>query len=90
MAATGNPVLQMVLPMAEMVGYLRDGVGELVRRAGLQLLELMMEAEGQELVGASRANPRRNERRTAGARAGLLRDDGAEGAATAAAGAHDG
>lgn len=51
MAATGNPVVQMVLPMAEMVGYLREGVGELVRRAGLQLLELMMEAEVQELVG---------------------------------------
>ena len=51
MAATGNPVVQMVLPMAEMVGYLREGVGELVRRVGLQLLELMMEAEVQELVG---------------------------------------
>ena len=51
MAATGNPVVQMVLPMLEMVGYLREGVGELVRRAGLQLLELMMEAEVQELVG---------------------------------------
>ena len=32
MAATGNPVVQMVLPMAEMVGYLREGVGALVHR----------------------------------------------------------
>ena len=51
MAATGSPVVQMVLSMAEMVGYLRHGVGELVRRAGLQLLELVMEAEVQDLVG---------------------------------------
>ena len=31
--------MQMVLPMAEMVGWLRKGVGELVRQAGLQLIE---------------------------------------------------
>jgi hypothetical protein len=34
MAADGNPAVQMVLPMAEMVGWLRQGVGELVRQAG--------------------------------------------------------
>ena len=40
-AAEGNPAVQMVLPMAEMVGWLRKGVGELVRQAGLQLMELV-------------------------------------------------
>ena len=36
MANDGNPAVQMMLPMAEMVGWLRKGVGELVRQAGLQ------------------------------------------------------
>jgi len=51
MAADGNPAVQMVLPMAEMVGWLRKGVGELIRQAGLQLMDLMMQAEVEELVG---------------------------------------
>jgi len=28
MAAEGNPAVQMVLPLAEMVGWLRKGVGD--------------------------------------------------------------
>jgi transposase-like protein len=51
MAEDGNPAVQMVLPMAEMVGWLRKGVGELVRQAGLQLMDLMMQEEVRELVG---------------------------------------
>jgi putative transposase len=51
MAADGNPSVQMVLPMAEMVGWLRKGVGELVRQAGLQLMDLLMQEEVRELVG---------------------------------------
>lgn len=51
MAADGNPAVQMVLPLAEMVGWLRKGVGELVRQAGLQLMDLLMQAEVEELVG---------------------------------------
>ena len=51
MAAKGNPAVQMMLPMAEMVGWLRKGVGELVRQAGLQLMDLMMQEEVRELVG---------------------------------------
>ena len=51
MAGESNPVVQMVLPMAEMVGWLRKGVGELIRQAGLQLIELLMEEEVRELVG---------------------------------------
>ena len=51
MAAEGNPAVQMMLPLAEMVGWLRKGVGELIRQAGLQLMELLMEEEVRELVG---------------------------------------
>src|SRR6266704_3309125 len=51
MAAGGNPAVQMVLPMAEMVGWLRKGVGALIRQAGLQLMDLMMQEEVRELVG---------------------------------------
>jgi putative transposase len=51
MAAEGNPAVQMVLPMAEMVGWLRKGVGELVRQAGLQLMSLLMEEEVKRLAG---------------------------------------
>jgi transposase-like protein len=51
MAVEGNPAVQMVLPMAEMVGWLRKGVGELIRQAGLQLMELLMQEEVRELVG---------------------------------------
>jgi transposase-like protein len=51
MAADGNPAVQMVLPMAEMLGWLRQGVGELIRQAGLRLMELLMQEEVRELVG---------------------------------------
>src|ERR1700688_3517197 len=51
MAAEGNPAVQMMLPMAEMVGWLRQGVGELIRQAGLQLVGLLMKEEVRELVG---------------------------------------
>jgi putative transposase len=51
MAADGNPAVQMVLPMAEMVGWLHKGVGELIRQAGLQLIQLLMEEEVRHLVG---------------------------------------
>jgi transposase-like protein len=51
MAADGNPTVQMVLPLAEMVGWLRKGVSELVCQAGLQLIDLVMQAEVEELVG---------------------------------------
>ena len=51
MAGDGNPAVQMVLPMAEMVGWLRKGVGELIRQAGLQLMDLMMQEEVRELAG---------------------------------------
>ena len=51
MAADGNPAVQLVLPMAEALGWLKQGVGELIRQAGVQLIGLMMEEEVRELVG---------------------------------------
>lgn len=51
MAAEGSLAVQMVLPMAEMMAWLRKGVGELVRQAGLQLMDLMMQEEVRELAG---------------------------------------
>lgn len=51
MAAAGNPTVQMMLPMADLVGWLHQGVGELVRQAGLQLIQLLMEEEVKQLVG---------------------------------------
>jgi hypothetical protein len=46
MDAAGNPAVQMMLPMAEMVGWLQRGVGEFVRQASLQLMDLLMQEEG--------------------------------------------
>src|SRR5437763_1268004 len=64
MAAEGNPSVQMMLPMAEMVSWLRKGVGELVRQAGLQLMELMMQEEVRDLVGErSQRQPERTANR---------------------------
>ena len=51
MAVEGNPAVQMMLPMAEMVSWLRKGVGELVRQAGLQMMSLLMEEEVRALAG---------------------------------------
>jgi transposase-like protein len=48
--------------MAEMVGWLRKGVGELIRQAGLQLMDLLMQEEVRELVGE---RSRRQSERTA-------------------------
>jgi hypothetical protein len=61
MAAEGNPTVQMVLPMAERIGWLRKGVGELIRQAGLQIIGLLMDEEvGNWWVSA--ADRRRSER----------------------------
>jgi putative transposase len=51
MAAEGNPAVQLVLPMAEALGWLKEGVGELIRQAGVQIIGLVMEEEVRELVG---------------------------------------
>jgi transposase-like protein len=51
LAAKQNPNIQMVLPMAEIVGLLQQGVGHLLREAGLALMSLVMEEEVRHLAG---------------------------------------
>ena len=46
-----NPNLQMIFPMTEVVGWLQEGVGQLMREAGLILMSLVMEEEVRQLAG---------------------------------------
>src|SRR5271169_477343 len=51
LASQDNPNIQMILPMADIVGMLQDGVGHLLREAGLALMSLVMEEEVRHLAG---------------------------------------
>ena len=51
LASEENPPIQMILPMAEVVGLLQEGVGHLLREAGLALMSLVMEEEVRHLAG---------------------------------------
>ena len=51
MAAEKNPNIQMLLPLAEVVSLLQEGVGHLLREAGLALMNLVMEEEVRQLAG---------------------------------------
>jgi putative transposase len=51
LAANQNANIQMVLPMADIVGLLQQGVGHLLREAGLALMSLVMEEEVRYLAG---------------------------------------
>lgn len=44
LATNENPTVQMTLPMAEIVGLLQQGVGHLLREAGLALMSLQQHA----------------------------------------------
>ena len=50
-AAEKNPNIQMLLPLAEVVSLLQEGVGHLLREAGLALMNLVMEEEVRQLAG---------------------------------------
>ena len=50
-ATEENPNIQMVLPLAEIVGLLQEGVGHLLRETGLALMQLVMEEEVKSLAG---------------------------------------
>ena len=50
-ATEGNPAIQMILPLAEIVGLLQEGVGNLLRHAGLELMHLVMDEEVKSLAG---------------------------------------
>jgi len=51
LATEQNPTIQMVLPLAEIVSLLQQGVGNLLREAGLALMHLVMEEEVESLAG---------------------------------------
>jgi putative transposase len=51
LATEQNPNIQMVLPLAEIVGLLQQGVGNLLRQAGLALMHLVMDEEVKSLAG---------------------------------------
>jgi hypothetical protein len=51
LAREENPSIQMIFPMAEVVGLLQEGVGHLLREAGLALVHLVMEEEVRHLAG---------------------------------------
>jgi putative transposase len=46
-----NPTIQTILPMTEIVGMLQEGVGHLMREAGLLLMMGVMEEEVRHVVG---------------------------------------
>src|ERR1700687_2541350 len=52
LAREQNPNLQMIFPMTEVVGLLQEGVGHLMREAGLAVISLVMEEEVRQLAGA--------------------------------------
>ncbi len=51
MAVEANPAIQMMLPMADIVGMLQQGVGNLMREAGLLLMQQVMDEEVRQLAG---------------------------------------
>ena len=51
LATEQNPHIQMVLPMSEIVCLLQQGVGHLLREAGLALMRLVMEEEVRHVAG---------------------------------------
>ncbi len=51
LAAEQNPNIQMILPLADIVGMLQEGVGNLLRQAGLELMHLVMDEEVRSLAG---------------------------------------
>jgi hypothetical protein len=51
LAREQNPDLQMIFPLTEVAGLLQEGVGHLLREAGLALMNLVMEEEVRHLAG---------------------------------------
>jgi putative transposase len=50
-ATEENPNIQMILPLADIVGLLQQGVGNLLRETGLALMQTVMEEEVRHLAG---------------------------------------
>ena len=49
--AEQSSAVQLILPLAHVVTMLQEGVGNLLREAGLQLMSLIMEEEARQLAG---------------------------------------
>src|ERR1700730_19272813 len=47
-----NPVVQLMLPMIEILALAKQGAGELVREAGLRTILLAIQQEADALTGA--------------------------------------
>jgi len=50
-ATEQNPNIQTILPLADIIGMLQRGVGNLLREAGLALMQTVMEEEVRQLAG---------------------------------------
>ena len=50
-ATEKNPNIQMILPLADIVGLLQEGVGNLLRETGLALMQTVMDEEVRHLAG---------------------------------------
>jgi transposase-like protein len=68
--------IQLLLPAVEIAAAMREGVGELIRRAGLELIGLLMEQEVEELVGKRHRQSAQRQAYRWGKEAGWCRIDG--------------
>jgi hypothetical protein len=68
--------IQLLLPAIEIVAAMREGVGELIRRTGLELIGLLMEQEVEELVGKRHRQSRQRSAYRWGKEDGWCRIDG--------------
>src|SRR5258708_1235089 len=51
LATEQNPKIEMIVAMGDIVGLLEEGVGNLLRHAGLELMHLVMDEEVKSLAG---------------------------------------
>src|SRR5947209_4010102 len=79
-ATEHNPNIQMVLPLAEIVSLLQQGVGNLLRETGLALMHLVMEEEVKSLAGERHEQHEGRGAHRLGERGRLLRGGWPEGA----------
>ncbi len=79
-ATEQNPNIQMMLPLAEIVGLLQQGVGNLLRETGLALMQAVMEEEVRHRAGGQPPAARRTACASLGQGRWLLRSRRAEGA----------
>ena len=86
MMEEGDPAVRMVLPMAEAMAWLKQGVGALIQQAGVQLAGADDGAGGAGTGWGAEQAASRSPGPPLGQRGGLLRGDGTEGGDPAAPG----